>query len=289
MKRFFSILMLGLSIAVFSLSGCTDDSSDPKGPILSFVSGTNLISDDASVVVGTPVRIKLNGQKRDDQMSDLTVFVNGVKASTGAFKVNGNTVGANPFLLFGTEKDAFTFEFELGTSFSVGTVTYEFQVKDAKGEVSVENIAVSFTGSVITRKDSLTVWNFSGPNFGGVDLKTLAVVGGNDAAADIRDAGIVDPLTDQTWIKRFVPLNNNVIRKPAASFDFDLAAVSEQIKDAFDNGSLFDPNSTATKELVAGDVFLVKFNTNQYAAVKVNFLIETSVDNLDYYLLTVKK
>lgn len=289
MNAISKLQILLFALIIFSFNSCTEDSADQTGPILSFETGTGLISINSNLNLGEPVKIVLKGIKSDHPMNDVTVFINGSKVPIADFTINGNAASANPLLLFNADRDQFSFEFGLGTSFIPQTLVYEFVVSDSQGAQSKKSIEVNFAGTVITKKDSLSVWNFSGPNMGGIDLVNLKVVPGTDPSADIRDAGIVDPLNDQTWIKKFIPLKGNVIRKPDANFNFDNAIVSAQVKIAFEAGTVFDPGSDATKTLTTGDVFVVKFNSNEYAAIKINSLVETSTNNLDYYILSIKK
>lgn len=289
MNAITKLQILLFALFLFSFNSCTEDSTDQNGPLLSFEAGSGLLTTNSNLNLGELVRIKLTGLKSDNPMNDVTVLINGTKVPIADFTVNGNAASANPILLFNADRDQFSFEFGLGTSFIPQTLVYEFLVSDAQGAQTKKSIEVNFSGTVITNKDSLTLWNFSGPNMGGIDLVNLKVVPGNDPSADIRDAGIVDPLTDQTWIKKFIPLKGNVIRKPESGFNFDNAFVSAQVKLAFETGTAFDPNSNATKSLIPGDVFVVKFNSNEYAAVKINALVETSSNNLDYYILSIKK
>lgn len=289
MSRFtYPILFLGM-VALLSITSCKKD--DPiihVNPGINFASGTGLISSDVSVPIYTPIKINLTAVKGSNPLKYIKVNVDGIQLPPLTFLVNGVGAPANPALLIGQDKEGITNAYEFLTSTEPDTVLYEFTIADDNDSIVVNSIKVIFTATPATeRAKGLIVYNYTGPRQAGLDLFNAKVVSGNDPNATIRDYGVVDPMSNGTWVKKFTPRNGSIIKDPPAGLSYSEITYVEDIIFLFDNGTN-DIGTTDTKVLAKGDFFVVK-NGTAYFAISVDNLTFTANDNLDNYEISFKR
>lgn len=287
MKRllyFFIVLSIGF---ILSLNSCSEDSSPFVFSDAAFKSGTGLINSNTSVPIYTPIKINLSVAKGTNQLKTITVKLNGVVWAPLSFKINGVDAAANPQLLFNTNKDSITNLYEFNTLTDPGTILAEFIITDDKDSIVTKSITVTFTATSATQTgNGLVVYNFSGARNGGVDLFNAKVVAGTDPNAHIRDFGNVS-MGNNTWVQKFTPLNGSIIKDPGTGLTFADISYVEDIIYLFDNGTN-EVGSINTKVLSKNDFFIVK-NQSTYFAVSIDNMNPTANDNLDNYVISIKK
>jgi Tfp pilus assembly major pilin PilA len=288
MKNLFFFLSALLVVSLTTFTSCNEDTTDPIGAGISFKTDTGFISSDVSIPIYSAVKVGLTAAKGDAQLKTIEVSVNGVKLDITEFKINGQAASANPQLLLGTDKDGITNTYEFATSTTPKTVSYTFTITDDGNLVTTETIDVTFTGNPASVTGTgLRVYNYHGARQGGLDLFNAKVVGGDDPAATIRDYGVVDRVSDGTWVMRFSPRQGSAMRNPPAGLTFASLTYKEDIANAFATGSL-EQGTLDTKKLSTGDFFIVK-NGTEYFAVSIDNMLATPSDNLDYYDVSIKR
>ncbi len=289
MSRFTNaMVLLGIGVLTTIFSCKKDDPIIHVDPGINFASGTGLINADISVPIYTPIKIKLTAVKGSTPLKYIKVEVDGIQLAPSDFDINGVDAPANPALLFNQDKEGVTNTYEFDPSTEPDTILYEFTIADDNDSLVVNSISVIFTAIPATeRAKGLIVYNFTGPRQAGVDLFNSKIVSGNDPNATIRDYGVVDPMSNGTWVKKFTPRNGSIIKDPPAGLSFSEISYVEDIIYLFDNGSN-DVGTTDTKVLAKGDFFIVK-NGTAYFAISIDNLTFTANDNLDNYEIAIKR
>lgn len=290
MKKLLSYLFY-LAIATVAIQSCTpeDDTTTTKtGPVVNFISGNNNIDDDAIVTRNAYFKVVLSATKGTaGQLKTFEVLADGVSLDPTKMKINGAAAAANPVLLFAPDVDGVSnYAVEILSTNVADTVKYTFKFTDNAGNSDSEVINIFTLGDSVTVVNNLKVYNSSSPAgfFGSVDLINGVTVAKGSASAQLEDYGVQSP-TNSTWLMRFLEKNGSNIRTSPASFNFDAVSYADDIKAAYELGT-DSPNNDIlmTKDLV----FLVNQGT-KYFAVKVNDLVATSNDNLDYSIISIKK
>lgn len=205
----------------------------------------------------------------------------------GTFNINGSSAFANPVLLFGADRDSLVYAYEFTRIDTPQSLSYEFTITDEADKKTTQTVNIKYYGTPsVESGKGLAVYNYSGTKFGGLDLFNAKVVSGNAPEATIRDYGVVDPVSDKTWVMRFSPLNNSEIMNPPANFTYAGLVYQENIKRAFELGSR-EAGLVTTKVLAKGDFFLVR-NGTTYFAVSIDKVVTTANDNNDYYEVSIK-
>ncbi len=279
----FSFLCLGLLITV----SCNQDPDDTL-PQLSTLTGAGLSIDKDSLKIGSTTKISFKVVKGGNALNTITVQANGVNLIAGSFNINGVPSAANPALLFGGDRDSLVYTYEFNRIDTPQLVTYIFTVKDDAANSFHDTVSIKYYGTPASEiGKNLIVYNYHGTKFGGLDLFNIKVVSGNAPEATIRDFGVVDPVSNSTWVMRFTPLNNSEIRNPPANYLYDNLIYKENIQRAYELGDR-EPGIVTSKTLAKGDFFLVK-NNNDYFAIIVNSTNTTTNNNDDSYDLSFKR
>ncbi len=285
---FFYLVALYLVAGLVTFNSCNSDDKNPVGPTITFNTDAGFISSDDTLPIYSGVKIGLTITKGDAALKTIEVLADSIKLDISEFSVNGRPAAANPQLLLGADKDGINNTYEFKGSPTPKRISYTFRVTDDANLSSSSTIKVSFAGTParITGKD-LVVYNYHGPNPGGVDLFRAEVVSGNDPRATIRDYGVVDPRTDGTWVMRFTPLQGSEIKNPSAGVTFAGLTYKEDIAIAWARGSR-ETGTIDTKKLSKGDFFLVK-NGVDFFAVSIDDMVNTPNNNLDNYTISIKR
>lgn len=310
MKRL-TFLKLFLALSVFSLflTSCGDDVNSPDAntpPTVKLNEALGYITTDSNVSLGEGFSVYLTATKGSNPMKTLTILEDGEKIdiTTDRIYFDGSTGVANPLLLLQDRVNSFEQKITITAHATFGIKAYDFLVTDDKGLTSKVTININVVGTAVNILTGVLL-NQSGPQGqGGLDLDTGASTGTEDKDpnskfADIRDEGIVDILTDQTWKQQVSGMNGAVIKYivkgkngVSESFSFDNVLYKEQISALWSNGVEFTEKSTDGKRNVSdkvnkGDVFIVK-SGEKYYLLNTNDIKVTSTDNLDNYTFEVR-
>ncbi len=286
-NQFFNFLLIVLCLGSLLSTSCTEDSNDDSLPTSQILSGPGLSKNNDSLKIGNSARVSIKVVKGGNPLNTITIQANGTNLPLGSFSVNGSPSTANPALLFGGDKDSLLYVIDFPRVDTPQRITYHILIRDDNDNFTSDTIKILFYGTPSTETGTgLLVYNYSGTKFGGLDLFNAKVVSGNAPEATIRDYGVVDPVSDKTWVMRFVPLNNSEIMNPPANFTYNGLIYKENIKRAFELGSR-EPGIISSKVLAKGDYFLVR-NGTTYFAIYVSNVVTTANDNNDYYEISIK-
>ncbi|MCC6814787.1 MAG: hypothetical protein IT267_00060 [Saprospiraceae bacterium] len=287
MNRLNRLLLIVTILGTLVLHSCTEDTLNNPAS-LTFTTGSGYISSDVTLKIYTPIKIGLTLTKGDSPLNTIEVLVNGTKVDISKFKINGTAASGNPQLLVGTDKDGVSNDYDFGVASAPGVWNFIFNVTDDAKVVISDTLNVTFTASPAAFTGTgLIVYNFSGSNFGGLDLFNAMVVSGKGPAATIRDFGVVDPVSNGTWVKKLTPLQGSVIKNVSGNEKIADIIYKEHIEYLFNTG-YNDQGSLDSKVLADGDVIIVKNGTN-YFAVSTDKVINTANDNLDNYSISIKR
>ena len=271
-----TFLKLFFAFSVFSLfiTSCGSE-DDPivtnTPPKVQLNDALGYITGDANVGLGESFSVYLTATKGSNPMKTLTILEDGEKIdiTTDRITFEGNTGVANPLLLLQDNVNSLAQRITIKAHTTRGTKTYDFVVADDKGLTSKISIDILADEKVYKITGVLGVgqlFNQGGPTgTGGLDLDTGASTGTDpnnpsSANAEIRDEGIVDVLTDQTWKQQISGMNGAEIRYikkgqngVSESFSFDGVDFKGQIAALWSNGVAF------TKKVLTGrEMYLTK-------------------------------
>ena len=187
MNRFFKLpILLLLAASLILVNACTtDDEAFVIPPSISLGSGADFISSDATIGVGTPIRVNLIATKGDNPMNVIEFLQDGSRISDiSRIEIDGAPASSNAPLLGGADADAVDWDVSI-VPHADGTSTYTFSVSDAEGhsdQVSIDitiqaaSPSLSFEGegsNVIVTTDLYEVKVTVATN--GVELSTISV------------------------------------------------------------------------------------------------------------------
>ena len=242
-------------------------------------------------------KVEISATKGGSQLSTLTVKADGTAIDATRVRFNtANDLGTatvfptNPLDLIDTEKDAFTF-FVWVSSHDAGTQTYSYEIEDEAGNTESVSFDVDvFTGTPVAELTGKLLKNAGGgQQTGGMNLFTGESINSTDVAAHIKDQGIdINLPVASNWRKKIAPANGSILRTPSADFPasgFEDITISEEVTAAFGEGT----EITETEVVNVGDVFLVQAATGEFYIIKVTNIDETTMNNEDFYELTIKQ
>ncbi len=301
-KSFFGILAMTLMIA-----SCGDDTiipSEVKNPDISFVSGFGIITENSNIPLGQSFTVNLKGTKGDNPMNAVTIQEAGTKVALDRIEIAGLTSYGNPIALSLDLKSSFDFKITIKAHSELSAKTYDFIVTDDKGNSSKKSITITVTGTDVSKLEGILLNQASAGNTGGLDLDTGASTGTlpsnpTSASAEIRDEGIVNDLTDQTWKQQISGMNGSEVKYLikgssglSESYNFDNIKYKEEIASLWTNGVAFTATSTdnlrsVSNKVATGDNFIVKKGEKYYLLIVKDIKI-TTTDNKDQYTFDVK-
>lgn len=282
-KLIFSKFIIFFIAGIVIFSSCTQDAVPPS---LVLGTGTDYISGNSTVYGGTELKVQLKGTKADAEMKSLSIYENGSQLNLSRI-VSG--LNANPTVLTGTETTSFTKDVVF-TAQTSGTSDYLFILEDASG--SKDSVGFTITLKAETAFNvvnaNLKVYNADGPTgyFGSVDLQAGATVASTSTSGDVQDFGI--NTSDTGWQKKIKPENGTEMYIPSGTVDFDKVTSLEKLVEVLNNSTKVTEASVAI-----GKIFVFKSpsslsGTYDYFVIKTLDLKETTSDNLDYYIFSLK-
>ncbi|HAQ39133.1 MAG TPA: hypothetical protein PLU49_03390 [Saprospiraceae bacterium] len=288
MKRSFYYYFLSLFIIAGLFTACEPEPVEVISPEITLVKEAGFVYGDSILEVGQAFKVKVNVTKGTNDIKLIGIKENNVQLPLDRI-LEG--MSANPALVFGTEIAGFTKEINLYAQQN-GESEYTFYVEDIEGytnavKVKITEVVNDFEGVY----DNLQVYNFSGPNFGTLDLHAAAAVGQNDTSGDIRDGGIDIGLpVPQNWKQIIFPVNGARLYKSSTAVDFNTINTKAKLKAAIESAS----NITASQKLQKGDIYFATTpsltgSTTDFFMLKVDDIVLTEEDNKDFYLFSMKK
>ncbi len=233
------------------------------------------------------IEIDLVGTAGSSPLSTISVFEDGALIlDTDRLACNEltNKFTSNPNNLEEDDKDGFNKMFFIQSSSIVGTSVYTITITDEAGNeasvdytITLEDIATPFTNTWT----NVRMYNNSGPQFGAIDLDSGTNVSSSNGDADIVDSGF-DGGSD--WAKTIEPLGSTDLRSVDPAVTFDGTTSREMLVAAFDAGT----SLSKTGELAVGSTYAAKIN-NDYYLLTVTEVVETSGDNEDYFVFSIKQ
>ncbi len=286
-------LFYGLALSVLfavAFSSCEDDITLPDNnpPQITLLnSGTDVISSDATVDADVTVSVDVKATVGTGDLKLLTIFENGAKLDLERITEG---VNSNPAFFTAGSDDAKGFEKKISfKTQSEGISDYLFLVEDVNG--LKDSVVITLTVVQKTELnffvDSLVVYNAAGPTQfkGSIDLQTGTVVASSDPTGDVQDVGITD---NGNWKKRIKPENGAEMVIPAADFDYNAIVDLEGLVAAYDGGTV-----SSETDVAVGSSYMFKTPSAtsgqfDYFVIKTLDMHETTGDNKDYYVFTLK-
>lgn len=238
--------------------------------------------------------------KGTSNLKSIEFFINNVKA-TDLSKIFINTIQtpiiSNPYVLPASDKENFNKDIVFITPDQVGTYIYTIKFIDESGLSSSRDFT-AFSGKKATVIEGILLNKAGVEGTGGLDLDTGLGTGSADSKAEIRDEGIVNDLTDQTWKQQISGVLGSEIKYLKKgqnglleSFDFNNVIYKEEIPKFWSNGTAFTEKSADNRlisnKVAIGDVFTVKDGDNYYM-IRIKDIKVTTNDNKDQYIIDVK-
>ena len=249
------------------------------------------VVDTATVDAGSTFSVKVTAAAGDSNITQLVVKENGTAIATDRLTFDGFAAGSNPTPI--ATGAGFTWEIDIVASTDIDlTSTYTVEITD--GANLTDDVSVDITtvdpGTPIAMSEMVMLLNAGGPDStGGLDLHTGISTGttgslGIDSLADIKDMGIdLAQIPANNWRQRIGPINGSTIVVPDAAFDFDAVVYAEELKPAYEAGTVVVDQTDVVQE---NDVFLI-FSQETYFAIKVTKVNVVTTDNSDSYEFTV--
>lgn len=292
-KTLLKFAFVAMVFSMFTFTSCTEDDpgTDPKGPSISFVSDVDYLDGDAELQAGEFFKVKVSLEGGDELLKSFTIWEGANQLSTDDFTIEGIAVSNNPQLIVGGAD--ITYDITIMAKSEIGDVTtYAFEVSDEADRTAEVSLAITIAAPPTTPTNveytAVVLNNFSGPDFGSLDLDTGNAVSSSDDAGDIRDKGIdINQPAATNWYQQIHPVNGAAMKIPDASqvenFSFENANTREMLAAAWDTGA----DASETDVLAEGDLFLVLIGEDYYL-VEVGAISVDAAANGDYYELNVK-
>jgi hypothetical protein len=267
---------------------------EPTGNLMASVAANGLFAAGFKVVKGA------------SDIKSMEILINDIRATDVSSIYYGQTqtpVDANPYAIPAADKESLNKDLYFKAPSTTGTYKYTVKFIDAAGLSDSRDITVS-VGTPVSMLVGILL-NQSGPSGqGGLDLDTGASTGTVDsdpstANGKIRDEGIVNIVSDQTWKQQISGMNGSEIKYIikgtngiSENFKFENVKYKEEIAGLWTNGVTFTKNSTdgqrkVSDKVAVGDIFIVK-NGTKYYLITVKDIKITTTDNKDNYTFDIK-
>jgi len=287
MKRtnLFYAVILSIVFA-FTYTSCNEDPVVPEEktpPTISLVSGDSYISSDAQVDPGVLVTVKVKVVKGTGELKSLAIYENGELLDIeNRLKENSNPINlSTEEYKNGFEKEIQFLSQEEGVSDYTFVVTDEYQLSDSVTitlTLNPQETPLNFA------KDSIYVYNFSGPHFGSLDLQTGKAVSSSDKDGDVQDVGID---VNGNWYKKIKPKNGAEMVIPADGVTFEDITTLEELTEAYEKGTVANE-----ADVIEGHVYLFKTKEvngkRDIFALKNLEVHDEDANENDYYLFNLK-
>ena len=273
-------ILFALAIpALALLSSCGKDSDEttaPK-PTLSFQTGSGYTFTDAKASVDSVLNIGIIAKSNDSKLAKISI----------SLSTNGGTAGSIFDTTITTNSTAFTYRYKVkGTVGDALKLTVK--ANDANGTSSEQSLNIDITPPtfVLGQQGNQRIYNIEGPNAGAYDLtKGLTKLkGDNPQEKDIIDGTPNTAVFSKSWTSG----NGSKFVKVTAN-DWNLAVTSSYIFDLWNTNAA---SATASvTNITKNDVILVKSGQSVpfgIYIIKINDVVNTASDNLDYILFEYK-
>ncbi len=300
---------------MFVTTGCDpDETGDPVvdiPPLLIITSSPAAVVQDQDSIVTFTVEVT----KGTQVLNTLTITEDGINVDAARLTITGIDPANNPQLITGSDTDGLTWDIALNVHDAFDIRTYEVIVEDKAGLTDSETFNISVENPTTPIEMTLTgvLFNQAGPaGRGSLDLdegKSAGITSDGETTADqteIRDMGLdcTIPAPGLNWRRQIGAFNGTTLRQvdetQVENFAFDNVTTVEEITNAYDTGISFgagesincgNGNTTAVENvsdvLGVGDMFVV-FNGTRYYLIRVDEVNETSADNNDSYVFSIK-
>ncbi len=290
MKNLLKLSLILLVAVTALLTGCNKDEpitpepekTGPKIEILPTSFHDTLTTTDTSALYTLNVKADTGSA----ELKAFTVYRDGAKLDLNDFLINSSQPSANPVLIVdANEKTGFEWKVDIRTPNTYGTSMYTVEVEDENGLKAADTIIVIVNQpNVNTPIDTLITgskfWNNAGPMKGGVDLLDGSAQSTVSGSPHIKDNGLD---SNANWKKTLSPVGSVDLRSLPAGSDFDGVQYKEEIADMYDGGT----SVSETAPVSIGDVFAADVNGTK-VLFKITDIVETSSDNNDYYIISIK-
>lgn len=310
----FSLLKTLVVFSFFGLflASCGEDTDIPgvdtsTPPTIKLNEVLGYITGDSDALIGSTFSVYLTADKGSSPLKTLSIYQDGELIDISSNRISFSDIegAANPLLLLGDNTTSFTQGVTVTVHNYLGVADYTFVVTDENGKTAGVALLINAFGTEITTLQGVLL-NQSGPaGQGGLDLETGASTGTLDtnpssANADIRDEGIINAQTDQTWKQQISGMNGSVIRNIFAgyngvseNFTFEGVQYQEEIAALWDAGVDFtevseDGERNVSDKVFVGDMFIVKNGDGKLFLIYTNDVVVTPNDNQDHYVFDIK-
>lgn len=288
MKRTIVFYFLSIALIAGIFTACEPEPVDIVDPEITLVKEAGFVYGDSILNVGQSFKIKVTVTKGTNDVKLIGIKENDVQLPLDRIT---DGISSNPALALGTDVGGFTKEITLIAQ-TTGQSEYTIYVEDTEGytdavKFKISEVVNDFEGT----HGNLQVFNFSGPNFGTLDLHGAVAVAQSNTAGDIRDGGIDIGLpVAQNWKQIIFPVNGARLYKSSAAVDFNAINTKAKLKAAIEAAS----NITASSKLQKGDVYFATTpsltgSTTDYFMLKIDDIVLTADDNKDYYMFSLKQ
>lgn len=137
-----SFLIFALGIIVFT--SCdpegTGGGTGSEGPSITFGTGSGT---DLTVMPQEVFTVRVNASEGNTTLKTVTVYDDGAAIDFSRLTVNSTAAAANPILLFGTDKNSFTYDLGITAHSDVSSKIYAVEVEDDNGAKKSVSITVT--------------------------------------------------------------------------------------------------------------------------------------------------
>jgi hypothetical protein len=152
------IKLFGLLLAMSAMlmTSCEDDIIDTGGggldgdPTIALLEGTDVISSDAAVAANTEFTVRVSALAGDAELNTFEVIQDGALVDRSRFSIDGVQASTETVLLFGDDRNGFTYDVTI-TAHEEGVISaYAFEVTDAAGVSSQTSSIFIDTDATVT-------------------------------------------------------------------------------------------------------------------------------------------
>jgi len=278
----------GLFLVTGLFMACEPDPVNIENPFINLVQESGFIYKDTTLEKGQVFKVKVNATPGTYNLKLIGINENDAPIALDRI-ISG--LDANPSLTLGADATGFQKEIEIQAQ-TEGISKYTFYVEDEQGYTNATDVAVTdvYT-SLDNEQGGLKVYNFSGTNFGSLDLHVPAVVSSSAPEGDLQDAGInINLPAVSNWIQKVSPKNGCELYVKAEGLVYEDIDTKEKLKVAVEAGT----KVIISAVLKIGDVYLAKTpsllgDTFDYFLLRVDNIVITADNNQDYYEFTLKQ
>lgn len=157
LKNFMQKFILKISfltiLSFFLLTSCEEDGttirppvSNPTGPSISLVTGTNQVTNSTTIATGSTFTVQISAQAGEAFLEVLTIQKNGVNVPLANLSYSLSDFSANPALILNADyQTGLNVTVQIATSADAnGTDTYSFEIKDENDLTATTDVAITY-------------------------------------------------------------------------------------------------------------------------------------------------